>query len=133
MSHHHHVELFATSTLFTTVWWSLDVLVKHGPGWELVPPLVGALASLGFAVNAVLTGRQARRHAEERQLLTVGSPKDLKEIGDSISKLRESLHQLRNSVSDEQLKVRVQLADMRTDVNDVKTNVAVVKDHVVEP
>jgi len=48
------------------VWWTLDQLLRYGPRWELVPPLLMGAASLLGALKVWLDGAQARRHAEEK-------------------------------------------------------------------
>ncbi len=56
--------LFATSAAGSG-WWFVDALYRHGPSWQLVPPLLLAVASLIGALNGFLNGRQARKHADE--------------------------------------------------------------------
>lgn len=63
--HSTHFRLFATN-VGGSVWWLLDALYRHGPSWQLVPPIVLAIASLVGAVRAYQDGAQARRHADEK-------------------------------------------------------------------
>lgn len=48
-----------------SLWWVVDQLWRHGPGWSVVPPLCFGVAALAGALRAFLNDRQARRHAEE--------------------------------------------------------------------
>ena len=47
------------------VWWFGDQLLRNGPSWELVPPILLAVASLVGATRNYLDGRLQRRHADE--------------------------------------------------------------------
>ena len=55
------------------LWWAADQVVLYGPRWELVPPLLIAGTSFLGAVSAYLSGRQLRRHREERHRVEVES------------------------------------------------------------
>jgi hypothetical protein len=58
-----------TSKLFAVhaggaLWWIVDQLSRHGPSWELVPPILFAVAAVIGAGRNWLDGAQARRLAE---------------------------------------------------------------------
>lgn len=60
----------AQTTLFATnvgasVWWASDLFYRHGPSWEIVPPILIGGASLLGAMRGMLNDRQARRHKDE--------------------------------------------------------------------
>lgn len=54
------------------VWQLAAELLRHGPSWESVPPLLLALAALIGAVRNYLDGAQARRHAEDEHRAKLG-------------------------------------------------------------
>lgn len=60
--------LFATNALASS-WWVVDLLYRHGPSWQIMPPLLLGAASLLGAVKSYQNDRQARRHTEERHRL----------------------------------------------------------------
>jgi hypothetical protein len=72
MTHDHGSEtsLFATNAA-ASGWWLVDLLVRHGPSWQIVPPILIGTASLLGAAKGYLNDRQARRHAEERHRLDI--------------------------------------------------------------
>lgn len=47
------------------IWWIGDQLARHGPRWELVPPILCGIASLIGAARSWTDGIQRRRHREE--------------------------------------------------------------------
>jgi hypothetical protein len=56
--------LFATNAA-AAGWWVLDLLYRHGPSWELVPPILIGTASVIGAVKSWTDSAQQRRHREE--------------------------------------------------------------------
>lgn len=64
--------LFATNALASS-WWVVDLFYRHGPGWEMVPPILIGTASLLGAIKSYQNDRQARRHREERHRLELES------------------------------------------------------------
>lgn len=71
---HSYTRLFAASSV-AAAWDVLDTLWRHGPSWQLVPPLLLGVATLIGAVKAYQDGAQARRHAEERHQLELAALK----------------------------------------------------------
>jgi hypothetical protein len=68
--HEHHdipqqVGLFAASAL-GAVSWTIGEIARHGPSWNLVPPILIGVASVLGAVRGLLNDAQARRHKDER-------------------------------------------------------------------
>jgi hypothetical protein len=63
--------LFATMNL-AALWDLAATLSRHGPSWELVPPLVLAVAALIGAVRSYLDGAQARRIALDEHRAKLG-------------------------------------------------------------
>jgi hypothetical protein len=61
----HQTRLFAGNAAGAG-WWLFDALYRYGPSWQLVPPILIALASVMGAVRSYQDGAQARRHAEEK-------------------------------------------------------------------
>lgn len=61
---HNHARFFAAN-VGGSLWWVADQLYRHGPRWELVPPLLLATASLIGSLKLWLDGSMARRHADE--------------------------------------------------------------------
>lgn len=68
MHHNWATKLFAANAA-GSLWWFADQFLRHGPSWELVPPLGFALAAVIAAARNWLDGAQARRHAEEAHRL----------------------------------------------------------------
>jgi hypothetical protein len=60
--------LFATNAAASS-WWVVDLLCRHGPSWQIVPPTLIGLASFVGAIKSYQNDRQARRHAEDRHRL----------------------------------------------------------------
>lgn len=54
-----------TATALGSVWWVLDALYRHGPSWQLVPPILIGFVGLIGASKGWLNDAQARRHAED--------------------------------------------------------------------
>ncbi len=72
MNHHRTTTgLFATMNV-AALWDFMVELSRHGPSWELVPPLVLATAALIGAVRSYLDGAQARRIALEEHRAKLG-------------------------------------------------------------
>lgn len=67
-----HCRLFAANAAGST-WWVADAFWRYGPSWQLVPPIMLAIASLVGAVRTYQDGAQARRHAEERHRLEMAA------------------------------------------------------------
>lgn len=53
-------------TATASAWWMVDALMRHGPGWQLVPPLLVGMASLVGATRGLLNDVAANRRADER-------------------------------------------------------------------
>lgn len=54
------------------VWQLVAAVLRNGPSWETVPPLLLAIAALIGAVRSYLDGAQARRFAEEEHRAKLG-------------------------------------------------------------
>lgn len=70
-THHNPTGLFAANAA-GALWWLGDQLLRHGPSWELIPPLLLATAALLGAVRSYLDGAQARRIALEEHHAKLG-------------------------------------------------------------
>ena len=66
----HSTGLFATNAAAAS-WWAVDLLYRHGPDWQVLPPLLIAAASLVGAVRGFANDRQSRRHKEERHRIEI--------------------------------------------------------------
>jgi len=67
--------VFATN-LGASAWWAGDLFYRHGPSWQLVPPLLIAAASLVGALRGYANDRQARRHRDELHQIEVSRRKE---------------------------------------------------------
>jgi hypothetical protein len=56
--------IFATNVA-ASAWWVGDLLYRHGPSWQLVPPILIGAASLVGAIRGYANDRQARKHRDE--------------------------------------------------------------------
>lgn len=54
------------------VWQFLAAVLRNGPSWETVPPLLLAIAALIGAVRGYLDAAQVRRHAEDEHRAKLG-------------------------------------------------------------
>lgn len=54
------------------LWWIVDQLLRHGPSWELIPPILFGTAAVIGAVKNWLDGAQARRIALEEHRAKLG-------------------------------------------------------------
>jgi hypothetical protein len=67
--------IYATSTV-GSLWWAIDFLYRHGPSWEVMPPILVGAASLIGAVRAYLNDKQGRKHADERHRAEMAAQKE---------------------------------------------------------
>ena len=69
MTHHAtDTNVFAAGAV-ASFWWVVDMVARHGPSWEAVPPILVGTASLVGALKCYANDSQARRHKEERHRL----------------------------------------------------------------
>jgi hypothetical protein len=52
-------------------WWVVNLVARHGPSWEAVPPILIGAASLIGAVKSWQNDQQLRRHREELHRLEI--------------------------------------------------------------
>jgi|GEM_PF-5976595 len=65
-SHEHsHSGLFGSISL-VSLWQVITELLKHGPSWELIPPILGGLIGLIGVCNIALNDREKRRQARAK-------------------------------------------------------------------
>ena len=56
--------IFASNAA-ASAWWTGDLLYRHGPSWQLVPPILIGTASLLGALRGYANDRQMRKHRDE--------------------------------------------------------------------
>ena len=67
----HALSVVHGSTAGGALWWIIDQLVKHGPSWSLVPPiLMGSAACVG-AYWSGKRSAQELRHQEDIHILNL--------------------------------------------------------------
>lgn len=64
MNAHPQTTTFATSA-GASIWWLVDAIMRHGPGWQLVPPLLIGMTSLIGATRGLVNDLAANRRAYE--------------------------------------------------------------------
>jgi len=67
--------IFATNVA-ASAWWVGDLLYRHGPSWQLVPPILIGAASLIGAIRGYANDRQARLHKDELHRIEVEKRKE---------------------------------------------------------
>jgi hypothetical protein len=63
MNHPQTTTFVGTAT--ASAWWMVDALMRHGPGWQLMPPLLIGMASVIGATRGMLNDLAANRRADE--------------------------------------------------------------------
>jgi hypothetical protein len=67
--------IYATSAA-SSLWWLVDFLCRHGPSWEVMPPILVGAASLIGAIRTYLNDKQGRKHADERHRAEMATRKE---------------------------------------------------------